>query len=149
MASNLKPISVKQYLVILGGSTKAYFNSCKGGKQSRQEEEYNDGQTGQTFSHLGFVKNDKLTITKNFDPTADKVLLDWVNTRMSKDGNARFPLTVQPVQVDLAGTVISGAGTFQFLNCQLVSWMKPDSDRDGSGMSKLELEICFDSWSYQ
>lgn len=148
--AQLAPLSVRQYIVILNANLKTQWNKCTGGKQSRDTQEYNDGQTGQTKNLLGFIKNEMLTLSKPFDAVQDKALLNWVNDQMAKDvSNNRFTVTVQPVQVDLKGTVISGAGTFQFTNCQLVSWTKPEADRDGSSVSTLELEIDWEAWTYQ
>ena len=146
MSVNLQPISVKQFLVTIGGQSFT-FQSKKGGKIQWTEETYNAPDQGVEYKHHSFQKMDNLTLTKLFDPAADRALITWSNT--ITQNRAPFTVTVQPVQSDLAGTVYPGGGTFIYTGCELVSITDPESDRDGSGLAKLELEISFQNRTYQ
>lgn len=146
MAVNLAPISTKQFLVTISGQSFV-FQSKKGSKISWTEETYNAPDQGIEYKHHSFQKNDNLTLTKLFDPVADKTLITWGNTITAT--RTAFTVSVQPVSADLAGTAYPSGGTFIYTGCELVSITDPESDRDGSGLAKLELEISFQSRTYQ
>lgn len=145
----LKPISVKQFLIKFNGEIDSLFSSCQGGKVSRVEDTYNDGKTGTVQTHLSFTQRDKLTLSKNFDPEADKALVSWLDKQINGDKISKLTLAIQPVNTDLAGTILSGAGTFLVNGCQLMSWQIPQTDREGTGLAKLQLEFIWETITYQ
>lgn len=164
---NLKPIHQKQFLVFIGdaGATststsgastskdntatalvKTYFTKATAPKESRDEAEYNDGQTGTTYVSLGFTKREKVTLSKPFDPSADKTLVAWYKSRRS--ATDKFTTSIKPVAADQAGSEISGAGTLTLTGCEVASFKMPDVDRMATGVAMLEIEIVFDEWGY-
>lgn len=147
MARLLKPIYQKQFLVTLG-SLKAYFNKATAPSETRDTVDYNDGQTGTTFVHAGFTKRDTVTLSKVFDPSADKELIAFY-VKQTTEEPTDFNVSIQPVSVELQGKPIAGAGTFLLNNCQFVGAKLPEADRSGSGMAMLEFTLTFDSWTYQ
>lgn len=139
MPNNLKPISQKQFLVTIQG-IQGFFSKCTKPKEARTETTYNDGQTGEEYTHLDFIKRDKVTLSKVFDPAADKTLVSWFNERKTK-ADTPFNISIQPVSADTAGTPISGASTIILNNCFVASFSYPEVDRMGSGMAMLEIEV--------
>lgn len=138
MPSNLKPVAKKQFVLTIEG-VAGNFTKCTAPKVTREENQYNDGQTGQTRTHLGFTTVEKVTLSKNYDAVADKVMISWLEETLRT--NRIFTATIQPIQADLAGTVITGSGTFMLTECQLVSVTYPEADREGSGLSMFSLEL--------
>lgn len=164
---NLKPIQQKQFLVFIGdtaasgsssGSSssgsanttttlvKTYFTKATAPKESRDEAEYNDGQTGTTYVSLGFTKREKVTLSKPFDPVADKTLVTWYKSRRS--ATEKFTTSIKPVAADQVGSEIASAGTLTLTGCEVASFKMPDVDRMATGVAMLEIEIVYDEWVY-
>jgi phage tail-like protein len=139
MPQNLQPISQKQFLVNIQG-IQSYFSKVTKPKESRAETTYNDGQTGEEYTHLDFIKREKITLSKVFYPATDKALVNWWNERKTK-ADTPFNISIQPIAADTAGSPISGAGTIILNNCFVQSFSYPEVDRMGSGMAMLEIEV--------
>ena len=144
--ANLKPISKKQFLVTVEG-LQATFTKCSAPKKTRAESEYNDGSTGQTKRHLDFITNDKVTISTNYDPVSHQAIYQWAEQRF-KDAQ-RFSMTIQPVNPDLENSPYPGSKALVLTECQVVSVTYPDTDREGSGMATLAIELDPESFTFQ
>ena len=137
--ANLAPISQKQAKITISSLPGIFWTSIDGGKQSREEVAYNDGAIGLEKTYLGFTMIEALTLTKPYDPSADKALQTFVTTQRSN--NTPFSVVVSPVQADVAGSPIPGAVGVTYPNCVLVSYKPAKFDRDGTGLAKVELVI--------
>lgn len=136
--ADLQPLSIKQWLVTLDGVT-GYFTKATAPKATKGEVSFNDGSTGIERTHLDFIKYEKITISKPYDPAADGSLIEWANTAFEE--GTKFTVTMQPVKADQLGSPIDGAKTIAMAECQLASFKYPEVDRGGSGLSMLELEL--------
>ena len=145
----LKPITQKQFLVLIDQLKETYWSKATAPKETREAADYNDGQTGNTKKALGFVSRDNITLSKAFDPVADKVITTWYDG-IKKNGTPAegFSISIQPVQNNLETTTISGV-TITLTGCQVVSFKLPEIDRMGNGVAMLELEVCYDNLSFQ
>ena len=144
--SKLKPVMTKQFLVVLDG-VSAKFSKCSGISETRDSADYDDGETGQTFTHLGFIKLEEVTLSKTFDPVADKALVDW--WVQQKKAPTDFTVTIQPVQADTQGTAISGSRALILQGCQVSSFRHAEVDRTGSGIAMLEIRVYPKAVTYQ
>lgn len=145
----LKPTMQKQFLVLLDQLKETYWSKVTAPKETRDVAEYNDGQTGKTRKVLGFTNTENITLSKAFDPVADKAIVDWYSNRKKDAGKAeKFSISIQPINADYQGSVISGGITITLTGCQVVSFKAPDVDRLGTGMSMIELEVCYDDISF-
>lgn len=145
----LKPIMQKQFLVLLDQLSETYWSKATAPKETKDVAEYNDGQTGKTRKVLGFTSTDNVTLSKGFDPVEDKKLLEWYSNRKKEAGKEeKFTLSMQPINSDYQGSVISSGATITLTGCQVVSFKAPEVDRMGSGLATIELEICFDDISF-
>lgn len=144
----LKPITQKQFLVILDKLATTYWSKATSPKESRDVADYNDGQTGTVKKALGFLSRDNITLSKAFDPDADKAITTWY-AEMQKNGtpNDGFNVSITPVKNDLAGTTLKGI-TLKLSGCQVVSLKLPDVDRMGNGVATIELELCYDTLAF-
>lgn len=138
MATPLEPLSIKQYLVSMGG-VQALFSKCTAPKVMKGETKYNDGQTGVMKTHLDFLEYEKVNLTKNFSASQDGTLLDFVKDKM--ETGEKVDVTIQPVKADKAGSAVPGAKTIVLMGCQVVSVTYPQVDREGSGLSTLVVEL--------
>ncbi len=144
----LKPVTQKQFLVILDKLTDTYWTKATAPKETREVVEYNDGQTGNIRKALGFLNRDNITLSKPFDPAADKALMAWYeNIRKNGTTAEGFTVTITPVNNDMAGTTISGV-TITLTGCQVVSFRTPEVDRAGSAIAMVELELLYDDISF-
>lgn len=153
MARKLQPIGQQQFQVTFSdpgerAEYNLYFNKVSAPKISRTSESFNDGATGQTFEHLGFVKYENITLTKLFDPIADALFVKWLQDRITKGGE-NFTIVVTPVESTKDAPKISGAVTWNYIGCQLVSYSAPEIDRDGTGIATLEMEVNPESVEYR
>jgi hypothetical protein len=154
MPSNLKPITVQNFVVTLNGATglsgSIVFSKASAPRFSRPEAAYNDGQTGQEKATYGFSKREKLTLSKAYDPVADDALEVWAQKAVEQpQDNSDFTVTVLPVQSDVAGTPIAQAKPRVYTGCQVVSFRMSDVDRTSSNLAMLELEIYFQNSTKQ
>lgn len=132
----LQPISMKQARVTISGSNTG-FTSISGGKYSREEVKYNDGNQGIEKTFVGMVAIEQLTLSRPYDPVAEKEIVTFVNNqRTAQQG---FTVTVQPVSADVAGTAIGTGVTYT--GCVLVSYTPAKFDRNGNGLAMTELVI--------
>jgi hypothetical protein len=137
--ADLDQISQKQFIVTLEGR-KALFQKVTAPKEMFGEQEFNDGQSGQIFTHLDFLKLDKVTLTRNYNPISDPVdLVAWYQEYRKNPTD--LSISVQPVKADLAGSPIPGSKTMILSGCRIVSFKFPSADREGSGMATLEIEV--------
>lgn len=138
----LKSHGKREWLVQIEG-IQTRFSKFSAPKVTRSKTEYSDTEKGLMRTHLGFSKNEPVTLSKNYDPVADTQLIDWIKEQQATP--RRFTVTLTPVESNIAGTVIAGARSIQLVNCQLGDVTYPDGDRDdGSGLTKFELEIIAD-----
>lgn len=138
----LQPISVKQARIFVNGIS-APFTSISGGKYGREEVKYNDGVNGLEKTYMGMTAIENLTLGKPFDPVSDKDILAFIaNQRSATTG---FTVTVSPVNADIAGSPLAGAGTITYTNCALVSYMPSKFDRSGTGLAMIEMVIAVNS----
>ena len=143
MASNLKPITNKQALIVVSGLPGIYWSSNKGGKMAYEEVGYNDGQTGIEQTHTGMMKIEPLTLSKAYDPVNDAAIQSFITAQAA---NATpFNVTVTPVNPDVAGTPIAGGRPMTYPNCKVLSYTPPQFDRDGSGLARCELMVAVNS----
>ena len=56
----LKPITQKQFLVLIDQLKETYWSKATAPKETREAADYNDGQTGNTKKALGFVSRDNI-----------------------------------------------------------------------------------------
>lgn len=138
MATGLKPISQKQYKVT-GDLGTFFFTSATAVEENYEETEYNDGETGQTMTHLGFIKVGKVTLKVNFDPVVHKPLVSWWQTY--KKDRKEFTISITPVQADLEGSPIAGALSWKLTSCKCPRFKYPQADRESTGMSTLEMDV--------
>lgn len=132
----LSPVSVKQARITLSGSNTP-FTSISGGKYSREDIKYSDGNVGIEKTFVGMVSIEALTLTRPYDPTAEKEIVAFVNSqRTAQQG---FTVTVQPVSADVAGTAVGTGVTYT--GCVLVSYTPAKFDRNGNGLAMTELVI--------
>lgn len=147
--ATLKPILQKQFLVIIDQLQTTYWTKATRPKVTRETADYNDGQTGTVKKMLGFTSRDNITLSKPFDPTADKAITDWyTELQKNESEDRRFSVSLQPVQADRQGNTIKGV-TITLTGCQLVSFSAPEVDRMGTSAAMIEIEICYDDISFQ
>lgn len=135
----LKPVSQKQFLVILDQLPRAFFTKCTGVEESYETQKYNDGETGVTRTHVGFLDVGNVTLSKIYDPEQDAAMLDWWAGQ--KKERTPFSVSIQAVTADTQGTVITGAGTILLQECQCVRFKYPEVDRESASMAMLEIEL--------
>lgn len=135
----LKPISQKQAKIVISALQGIFWTSIDGGKQSREEVGYNDGQIGLEQTYLGFTMIEALTLTKPYDPTQDAALQSFITTQRSN--GTPFSVTVTPVQADVAGSALAGAVGITYPNCVLASYKPAKFDRNGNGLATVEVTI--------
>lgn len=147
----LQPISQQNFQVTISDDgvqlENIYFNKVSRPGLTRSTENFNDGQTGQVFKHLGFLSTDTVTLTKIWSPTQDTALLNWANDRI-KNGGELFTVVVQPVQSTKDAEPVEGSNSWNYIGCQLVAVRPPEVDRDASGLATIELEIDPESVEY-
>lgn len=141
---NLQPLGTEQFLVVIDGLT-AYFNKATAPKWNKNEFEYNDGQSGIMRTHLGFVKFDKVTLSKNYY-IEDSAIIQWAQQRRNDD--APFSVTITPVQADATGSPVSGGSVLTLADCRLASFSTAEVDRNGTGGAMLTLEIIVGDFSF-
>lgn len=71
-----KPVTKTQFLVTIKG-LDFYWETFSGIDDQAQISEYSDGLSNRTYSLVGPRKLAEMTLTKAFDPTADKPIVDW------------------------------------------------------------------------
>lgn len=135
----LKPISQKQFLVVLDQLPQAYFTKATGIEESYETQKYNDGETGVIRTHVGFLDVGNVTLSKVYDPEQDASMLAWWDGQ--KKERSTFSVSIQAVTADTNGTVIPGSGTLLLQECQVVRFKYPEVDRESSSMAMLEIEI--------
>jgi T4-like virus tail tube protein gp19 len=142
---DLKPISQRQFIITISGCN-ALWTSIKGGKATIEEITFNSGQNGVELTLPGFIKYDKLTLSKIFNPVSDKEVIKWMNEQRAKP--TEFNVAQQPVNADLAGSLYEGAGQILYAGCHLMSFKLPDADRMASGLAMLEIEVSYSAIGY-
>lgn len=136
--ADLQPISMKQWRATIDG-VQAYFTKVTAPKETFGETEYSDGQTGQTLTHTDFIKIEKVTLSKPYDPVGDKALVDlYINYKKKRELKT---ISLEPTNADLERTKISGAPTIVLNQCQITSFTWPEIDHTGTGMSMLVMEV--------
>jgi hypothetical protein len=141
MATALKPISQKQAVITISDISDTYWISIKGGRVSREKVKYNDGKKGIIQTLTGFIELESLTLTKSFDPSADKTVIAWIKKQL--DSPTAFNVAIQPVKSDITGSVADGAGQILYSNCQLGDHKLPEFDRNSTGLAIIEVEVIF------
>lgn len=144
--ANLKPVQQRQFLVTIDG-LQAFFTKATAPKETRGSSTYNDGETGITRKHLGFLELDDVTLSKPFDPAQDKALVEWWNKQ--KEDPSNVTVSIQPVKADTKGSPIPGASTLMLTECQVASFTYPAVDREADGMAMLEIVLVPGSITYQ
>jgi hypothetical protein len=135
---NLKPITQKQFLVTISDlPNDTYWTSVKGGKASRDKEEYNDGKEGIHKKLAGFITLESLTLMKPFDPDQDGAVIDWIKKQMTEP--TEFSVAVQPVSANLVAT--NRGRQIRYEQCTLFDFKFPDVDRQSSAVANLEIVI--------
>lgn len=145
---NLRPITVQNFIVTISGLPTMYFTKMTRPKETRTAVEYSDGQTGTTFEMPTMTKRDNVTLTKPFAPSQDKELIAWYNAQKVATAQ-KFTVAIQPVNSDLTGTVIAGAGTIMLLGCEVLELTFPEYDRAGTSVAEIDLKLLHDSYTYQ
>jgi hypothetical protein len=135
----LAPISQKQAKIVISAIPGIFWTSNKGGKLSREEVKYNNGQTGLEQTYVGFSMVEPLTLSKPYDPVADKAIAAFVTTQRSN--GTPFSITVTPVQADVAGSPLAGAVGVTYPNCVLTGYKPADFDRNGQGLAMIEVTV--------
>ena len=147
----LQPISQQNFQVTISDDgtqlANIYFNKVSRPGLVRSQENFNDGQTGQIFKHLGLLSTDIVTLTKIWSPSQDIELLNWANDRI-KSGGELFTVVVQPVQSTKDAEPVEGSNSWNYSGCQLVAFRPPEVDRDASGLATIELEIDYENLEY-
>ena len=138
----LTPISSKQAKIFISG-VSSQFTSISGGKYSREEVKYNDGNNGieKTFAAMTTIEG--LTLTKPYDPIADKEITAFINTQ--RLNGKPITITVNPVNADVQGTPIAGAGTITYSDCTLVGYTPAKWDRQSTGLAMIEMSFAVNS----
>jgi hypothetical protein len=131
--AQLQPVSTKQARITISNMGDLKFTSISGGKFSREEVKYNDGNTGIERTHPGFVSIEPLTISKPYDPLTEKVIDAAI-----KLGNKVFTIEVQAVTAE-SSTGSNIGGSVLYNNCILMAYTPAKFDRDGSGLARTEL----------
>lgn len=145
----LKPITQQQFVVLIDQLTSTYWSKVTSPKESRVQAEYNDGSTGTTRKVAGFTSRENVTLTKAFDPVADKAIIAWYNglkgssTGGTGTGATPFAVSITPVTNTYQGTTITGV-TITLTGCTVVSLKMPEVDRTGSSAAMLELEVYYE-----
>ena len=137
--ANLKPLSQKQFLVEIDKLAGAKFTKATGLEETFDEAEYNDGSTGQQFTHLGMLKLGSVTLGKPFDAEADQAIYDWFQEY--KENRGDFAVTITPILPTLEAKQVPGSKSLILQGCQVKRFKYPDADREGSGLAMLELEV--------
>lgn len=143
---NLHPIQQRQFLVFIDG-VQAYFTKVTAPKETRPRSNYNDGEKGLTRKHIGFLELDDVTLSKPFDPAQDKALIQWWEEQ--KKNPQPVTVTIQPVNTDVEGTPIQGAGTLVLTECVAAEFTYPSVDREADGMAMLEILLVPGAVTYQ
>lgn len=146
--ANLKPILSSQFLVTVDG-IQGYWTKVSSPKDNRAEVKYNDGQTGFTRTLLGFVTREKVTLSKPYDPAADRALITWYKEKMANGASQPFVVTIQTVNADTQATPLAGAPTIILTQCQLASFKYPEVDRDSTKLAMIEMEVYHDDITAQ
>lgn len=146
--ANLRPITQRQFIVQISNLGSFAFTKATSPKETRETTDYNDGQRGTVYKLPGFTSRDNVTLSKPFYPAQDKALVTWYQNQKKAEAQ-KFTVSIQPVNADLEGSAIAGAGTFILTGCEVVSLKLPDVDKMGSGIAMMEVEILYDEWSYQ
>lgn len=137
----LNPISSRQAIITISELPNTFFMSAKGGKVGREKVKYNDGQKGIEKQFIGFTTLEALTLTKAFDPSADKVVISWFKTQ--SDNATPFSVAIQAVKSDLAGSAFTGSSQLIYHNCVLGDYDYPDWDRMSSSLAIITIEIIY------
>ena len=135
----LKPISQKQFLVVVDQLPSSFFTKATGVEENYETQKYNDGETGIIRTHVGFLDVGNVTLSKVYDPEQDAALIQWWAGQ--KKERTPFSVSIQAVTADTTGTVIPGAGTLMRQECQIVRFKYPEVDRESSSMAMLEIEL--------
>jgi len=144
MASELKPLSEKQWLVTVEG-VEGTWRKATAPKVTREKIRYTDPTLGRTRKHLGFAENDEITLTKDYDAETDGATVDWIlKKRVGKETVTPFTITFTPVYADVAGSKYEGSASYTLTGCLLSDWQLMGPDRGGSGLSTLEIVVTWD-----
>lgn len=139
----LNPVSNKQARIIVSGIPGIFWTSISGGELAHEEIKYNDGNAGLEKTFAGMVSIKPLTISKSYDPVADKVIQSFIKAQQSN--KTPFNVTVSPVQADIAGTLIPGGQGVTYEGCTFLSYMPATFDRDGTGIAKVSIIVAVNS----
>ncbi len=149
----LKPITQQQFIVLIDQLKETYWSKVTAPKESRVAADYNDGSTGTTRKVLGFTNRDNVTLSKAFDPVADKAVLAWYTSYKGGGSSANtassatpFTISITPVTNTYQGATIAGV-TITLTGCQVISAKLPEVDRTGSAVAMIEFEICYEELS--
>lgn len=137
--ANLNPVSQKQARIIVSAMANTFWTSISGGKLSHEEIKYNDGNAGLEKTFAGMVSIEPLTLTKSYDPVADKEIQSFVKAQQRT--KTPFNVTVSPVQADIAGSLIPGGQGVTYEGCTFISYTPATFDRDGTGIAKVSLMV--------
>jgi hypothetical protein len=126
-----------RFLVYFAEYPTIFFNSKSGGTvEHAVTQRHSAGAFGGPVNVSGRTTVGQLTLTKDYDAIRDMPLEVW-NKAWSNGVHAELTCIVQPVSA--AGIPDGKADTYE--GCALVSFNKPDSDRQGGGVAELTITV--------
>lgn len=146
MPSKIRPISKQQYLVTIKGLPN-FFETFSGINEATQTSDYSDGLSNKLFSLQGPRKLEDVTLTKAYDPVADKPILDYFKNYNSGADTNGTTISVTPVNYAPQPVKISGASSILLHGCRPVSLKFSEADKKSNDVSTLEIVFSVEEWS--
>jgi hypothetical protein len=133
----LKPISTKQGRIVIDGCP-GLWSSADGGNIESDKITFIDPNTGLKQTNAGTLMMSDMTLKRVYDPKQDVAAIAWCIGQLTKPTN--FGITITPTSNDVQGSAL-GAGVQKFASCVLTKYTPPKFDREGSGVTMIEIEV--------
>jgi hypothetical protein len=139
------PIARSQYLVTLK-SVDAYWQSFSGLSDEAQTTQYSDGLGNRTYTLVGARQAQNVTLTKAFDPVADKQTIDWYKNYCAGTDQE---LTISVVPVKYCPEPEPIGPSLILYGCKPVSLKFGEADKTSNDVSMIEISFAVDLYEYQ
>ncbi|BAZ39410.1 hypothetical protein NIES4101_53630 [Calothrix sp. NIES-4101] len=144
MAATIRPITQQQYLVTIKG-IDSYWEKFSGLKDEAETTDYNDGLSNRKYKLVGPRELGDMDLEKAFDPTADKVIVDWWLNYC--DGNDE-PITISVTPVTYCPEVEPLGPSLIIYGVKPTALEGFEVDKTSNDISMLKLTFIGDTWSY-
>lgn len=137
------PITEADFLVTIEGISQAHWETCSGVTDSTNVTEYSDGQSNRLHKLIGPRQVENVTLSKPYNPEADKALIAWWKRWCSANGE-EVTITMQPVRYCPDAIPYGSATTM--LGCKPSSLKFGNVDKKSANISMIELIFSVDDY---